>query len=110
MRRLTGELEQDLSLFRDIFHAPRNADFIIRKVSPHGVNTAVMYLDGMANRTGVEDMILRPLLNMRPFGGVAPQERSRVLAQKVLPTSGTGALSDDADALAQYLLAAMGEC
>ena len=105
MRRLTGELEQDLSLFRDIFHAPRNADFIIRKVSPHGVNTAVMYLDGMANRTGVEDMILRPLLNMRPFGGVAPQERSRVLAQKVLPTSGTGALSDDADALAQYLLA-----
>ena len=68
MTKLTCDLQSNLAIFRSIFHSPDNADFIIRRLSPHGVEMAVLYIDGMASRTGVEDMILRPLMEMRPFG------------------------------------------
>lgn len=105
MTKLTCDLQSNLAIFRSIFHSPDNADFIIRRLSPHGVEMAVLYIDGMAGRSGVEDMILRPLMEMRPFGTVKPEERSRILKEKVLPTSGAGKLCDDAQALTQYLLA-----
>ena len=104
MTKLTNNLQQNLDQFRSLFHAPRNADFIVRMISPHGVDMAVLYVDGMANRSGIEDMILRPLMDMRPFGTVPPQQRGQVLMQKVLPT-GTGQLSGDVEALVPFLLA-----
>lgn len=105
MTKLTSNLQSNLTIFRNIFHAPANTDFIIRELSPHGVEMAVLYIDGMAGRSGVEDMILRPLMEMRPFGTVKPEERSRILKEKVLPTSGSGMLCSDAEQLTQYLLA-----
>ncbi|MBQ9959171.1 MAG: spore germination protein [Oscillospiraceae bacterium] len=104
MPKLTGSVHRDCALLKSIFHAPQNADFIVRTVSPHGVEMAVLYVDGMANRSGIEDMILRPLMNMRPFGTTPPGQRSAVLLQRVLPT-GTGQLSSDTDALVPFLLA-----
>lgn len=104
MPELTGVLQSDLDLFRRIFHAPRNADFVIREVAPYGVEMAVLYVDGMASRTGIEDVILRPILNMRPFGSTSPVLRSQALMRQVLPT-GTGTLSGDSDALVSCLLA-----
>jgi len=104
MPKLTGSVHRDCALLKSIFHAPRNADFIVRTVSPHGVEMAVLYVDGMANRSGIEDMILRPLMDMRPFGTTPPGQRSAVLLQRVLPT-GTGQLSSDTDALVPFLLA-----
>ena len=103
MSGLTGALKEDLSALRAVFHSPRNADFVVRTLAPYKVDMAVLYLDGMANRAGVEDMLLRPLMEMRPFGGTQPHDRCRVLMEQVLPT-GTGKLSADIDVLAAHIL------
>lgn len=103
MPALTGNLCKDIEAFREAFHSPRNADFIVRTLAPHGVRMAVLYLDGMAGRSNVEDMILRPLMDMRPFGSTPREARSRVLLEQVLPT-GTGKLGGDMDELIPYIL------
>ena len=103
MSTLTGALCEDLAAFRAVFHAPHNADFLVRTLTPHKVEMAVLYIDGMVSRAGVEDMLLRPLMEMRPFGGTSPRDRCRVLMQQVLPT-GTGKLCGDMDTLTAHLL------
>ena len=84
MERLASELAENLEAFRALFHAPENCDFVVRELAPHGVRMAALYIDGMANRRNLEDMVLRPLMNMRPFGGMAPEGRSAALAAQVL--------------------------
>ena len=103
MRKLSCALEENLEALRRRFHAPENGDFVVRECAPGGVRMAVVYVDGMAERKNIEDMILRPLLNMRPFGGTRPEARSRVLMEKVLPT-GTGELTDDEQRVAAFIL------
>lgn len=82
MERLASELAENLEAFRALFHAPENCDFVVRELAPHGVRMAALYIDGMANRENLEDMVLRPLMNMRPFAawprrGGAPRWRRR---------------------------------
>ena len=103
MRKLSCALEENLEALSRRFHAPENGDFVVRECAPGGVRMAVVYIDGMAERKNIEDMVLRPLLNMRPFGGTRPEARSRVLMEKVLPT-GTGELTDDAQRVAAFIL------
>lgn len=103
MQTLSHSIDENLSTLRSLFHSPDNADFVVREFAPWGVSMAVLYIDGMAKRTNIEDMILRPLMDMRPFGGTPPQERSRALMRLVLPT-GTGSLTQEISRLAQFLL------
>ena len=62
MERLASELAENLEAFRTLFHAPENCDFVVRELAPHGVRMAALYIDGMANRRNLEDMVLRPLM------------------------------------------------
>ena len=103
MERLASELAENLEAFRTLFHAPENCDFVVRELAPHGVRMAALYIDGMANRRNLEDMVLRPLMNMRPFGGMAPEGRSAALAAQVLPT-GTGKLESGVRKIADFVL------
>ena len=103
MERLASELAENLEAFRALFHAPENCDFVVRELAPHGVRMAALYIDGMANRRNLEDMVLRPLMNMRPFGGMAPEGRSAALAAQVLPT-GTGKLESGVRKIADFVL------
>ena len=103
MGKLCCGLEENLAALGRRFHAPENGDFVVRECAPGGVRMAVVYVDGMAERKNIEDMILRPLLNMRPFGGTRPEARSRVLMEKVLPT-GTGELTDEEQRVAAFIL------
>ena len=103
MERLASELAENLEAFRALFHAPENCDFVVRELAPHGVRMAALYIDGMANRRNLEDMVLRPLMNMRPFGGMAPEGRSAALAAQVLPT-GTGKLESGVRKIAAFVL------
>ena len=48
-------------------------------------------------------VVLRPLMNMRPFGGMAPEGRSAALAAQVLPT-GTGKLESGVRKIADFVL------
>ena len=103
VEKLSASLAENLAAFRALFHAPENCDFVVREFAPHGVPMAALYIDGMANRQNIEDMVLRPLMNMRPFGGVAPERRGAALAAQVLPT-GTGRLEADARLVANFVL------
>ncbi len=96
-------IADNLETFQELFHAQRNCDFIIRELSPYGVRMAVLYIDGMASRTNIEDMVLRPLMRMRPFGSIAPAGRAQALMDMVLPT-GTGELETDVMKVANFIL------
>lgn len=103
MQRLDDELSVNLEYLKSVFHAPDNCDFVVRELAPYGVRMAVLYIDGMANRINIEDMVLRPLMGMRPFGSTPPQNRCAVLSAMVLPT-GTGKLSDNPAKVADFVL------
>lgn len=103
MQKLASELAVNLEYFNKLFHSPDNSDFVVREFSPYGVRMAVLYIDGMAQRANIEDMMLRPLMSMRPFGGTAPEDRASALLEMVLPT-GTGDLTDDTKVLANFIL------
>ncbi len=60
-RRLTGELAQDLALFREIFS--RDATFRVRELQAgFGVACCVLYFDGMVNTEVMNEAVIRPLI------------------------------------------------
>lgn len=103
MQLLSHLLKDNLTELRKLFHAPDNADFVIRELTPWGISMAILYIDGMVKRTNIEDMILRPLLEMRPFGATSPEARCRTLLNQVLPT-GSGTLTQEVSCIVKCLL------
>ena len=62
---LTGNLEEDIKLFEDIFK--KDSVFRIKKIKIRitvSFNAAVLYLDGMVDSTQLDDGVIRPLITV----------------------------------------------
>jgi spore germination protein KA len=74
--------DENLAIFRDLkcnidfinqsFNAPSNKDIVIRKLSinaniNNNIDAFIVYIEGMADRTTINNFILRPLLNKENF-------------------------------------------
>lgn len=78
-RRLTGNFDTDLNVFRELFQ--RDGTFRCREIrTGAGVRCALLYLDGMVSNETIYEAVLRPLLcSGEPDGDPAGWLRAKVL-------------------------------
>lgn len=89
-------LERNLDLFRKIFHSPKNSDFIIRQLQIGQDQGAVCYIDGMAGRMNIEDMVLRPLQEVETLQG-RPSKVAQQVMERIIPAGNVKILQSTKD-------------
>jgi spore germination protein KA len=99
---LFAGLEKNLELFRRLFHAPLNKDFVVREFIAAGTPCAVLSIEGFVDRQDIEDHIMRPLLRLEAFSQ-RPSRRDEDLLDHVLPLGGAK-VSGEPLTIAQSLL------
>ncbi len=66
--KIYQDLKKNLSHIENAFNYPDNKDIVIRKLCiEKGVDAFIFYLDGMADRTTINQSILRPLLDKSKY-------------------------------------------
>ena len=100
-KKLTGNIDKDLSLFGDIFK--NDAVFRKRRICPEGcrVGFAVMFFDGMVNSERLSDDIVRPLTNLR--FNQAGNITAHYICEKVLFASEVSYKTDVGEMLSEML-------
>ncbi len=100
--KLPASLTASLAVMGRIFHAPKNADYIVREFLIGSTRCAVLHIDGMTSRTDLEEMVLKPLQRC-PSLSSTPKRYARELLETVLPT-GTGKTETDPKKVARFIL------
>jgi spore germination protein KA len=63
---LSKDLDQNLAIIKKEFHFPQNKDIIIREISIlESTKCAIIFIDGMVDRTIINQFILRPLFQLK---------------------------------------------
>jgi spore germination protein KA len=71
---LVPELQANLARLRREFDIPQNQDVVIREfVIGKKMNAAIVFMDGMADKTTINDFILRQLMTEEHFNGFASE-------------------------------------
>lgn len=100
---LPTDLDAALQIMDQLFHAPANADYLVRRFLCGGVECAVLHIDGMTDREVLEDVVLRAMQNAMPLNKVPGKSRAQALLDDVLPT-GTGEKQVNPMEIADFIL------
>ena len=97
--KLTGDLQNDIRLFKNIFSG--DSVFKCREINSGGTGFAVMFLDGMVNNAIISEAIVKPLALMR--GGNGAAVNARYISQSVIFGSEVSYKTDVADMISTVL-------
>jgi spore germination protein KA len=102
----TGILEEDLALFKDLFRYPENRTLLFRvfETPSLGSKAAVLYIDGVADTTMMENAIVEPMLQISSVGKPPkPAERADFLIDHILKVVNLSKVAS-LEKAAQYML------
>ncbi|WP_242822544.1 spore germination protein [Thermaerobacter marianensis] len=86
-RNLSGRLQEDIQLFQHALE--RVDDFVVRRLFlRNGTGVALMFIEGLVDTRAVQEFIVAPLLRVRAARLPRGRRLQRVLAQRILPTTG----------------------
>jgi len=67
-RKVSRNIDENIDLIKTVFNSDKNKDIIIREFKIGGkLRAFISFIDGMADRTTINDFILKPLLENREY-------------------------------------------
>jgi len=85
---LDGDMERTEAILKSVFHVPPSVDFVIRPFrvgTEHPWKGIIVFIDGMADRTVINNNILEPLMLITEFIDDAPERRMESIVRKLIP-------------------------
>ncbi len=80
---ISDSLDQNIETVRKIMNIPPNKDVLLREFVTCGFRACLVYVEGMAGRTSIDQFILLPCMQA-PTQQVEPQERADHLIKNVI--------------------------
>ncbi len=81
---VVASLEANLTALGRLLHTPLNKDVVIRHFETGARRAAIIYLDGMADRSFVSDFLIRPLLSDDALAGLSDKAFMETISAKTL--------------------------
>ncbi|HOV27612.1 MAG TPA: spore germination protein [Pseudobacteroides sp.] len=85
---ISNDIELNIKYIEECFNYPQNSDIVIRRLQVAGKYKAfIFYIDGMADRTTINNSIVKPLMNSGKFAGAPNEELIDYIIENVIETN-----------------------
>jgi spore germination protein KA len=102
LEAFSDSLAYNVGRLREMLRAEQNEDILVRRVEICGFPAALIFIDGMANMTILNENVLEPAMREGRYGG-APEERLDWLVREVITASGVSRVAQMDEAITAIL-------